>query len=458
MGSPAEAQGSLFSDPPPEPEADSGSGASPHRPLAARMRPRSLAEIVGQDHLVAEGSLLVRLIRQNDFGSLILYGPPGSGKTSLAEVIAKETGARFVRVNAVLSNVAELRDILRLARHRPEERTLLFIDELHRFNKAQQDLLLPDVEEGHVRLIGATTHSPGFYVNPPLLSRSHLFRLEPVSPLEVVRVLERALADQERGLGARRHAVLPGVLESLARLCQGDLRHALNALETLALGLPLGATLDHEALTAFARERQIRYDANEEEHYDTASAYIKSVRGGDPDAALYWLAKMLEGGEDPRFLARRLVILASEDVGLADSRGLTLAVSAFQAVDLVGLPECSYALAHATVFLATAPKSNTAGAALAAARAEIRRSPVQPVPLWLRDPGGGAGARFGHGQAYLYSHEFPEAISGQHYLLEPRTFYHPGSQGAEAAIAERLARWRALRSSRNQTAPPPRSP
>ncbi|HXA14458.1 MAG TPA: replication-associated recombination protein A, partial [Opitutaceae bacterium] len=320
------------------------------QPLAARMRPRVLGEIVGQDHLLNPGSLLSRLIATNRFGSIIFYGPPGSGKTSFAEVIARETKARFVRVNAVMSNVAELRDILATARRLPEAGTILFIDELHRFNKSQQDLLLPDVEEGSVRLIGATTHNPGFYVNPPLLSRSHLFRLEPLSTAAIAGVLRQALSDGERGLGARGVTADDRILSDLAVLCDGDLRRALNALEVIVLSLPERAVVTAAELESFARERRIRYDADEDEHYDTISAFIKSCRGSDPDAAMYWLAKMLAGGEDPRFIARRLVILASEDVGLADPQALPLAVAAHHAVDFIGLPEAELTLAHATLY------------------------------------------------------------------------------------------------------------
>ncbi|HEY8996034.1 MAG TPA: AAA family ATPase, partial [Lacunisphaera sp.] len=273
------------------------------QPLAARMRPRRLSEIAGQQHIVGPGNLLPQLIASNRFGSLLFYGPPGCGKTSLAEVIARETGSRFVRINAVMSNVAELREILAIARRQPESRTLLFIDELHRFNKSQQDLLLPDVEEGNVRLIGATTHNPGFYVNPPLLSRSHLFRLEPLPTEAVAGVLRTALTDTERGLGERGHTAEDKVLADLAVLCDGDLRRALNAQEVIALSLPEKAPITEKELEVFARERRIRYDADEDEHYDTISAFIKSCRGSDPDAAMYWLAKMLAGGEDPRFIA-----------------------------------------------------------------------------------------------------------------------------------------------------------
>jgi putative ATPase len=449
---PDDDQGSLFGDESPRSGAASAGPLQPaaHQPLAARMRPHSLAEFTGQEHILKPGNLLPRLIASNRFGSLIFYGPPGCGKTSLAEVIARETRSRFVRVNAVMSNVAELRDILATARRRPEAGTILFIDELHRFNKSQQDLLLPDVEEGTVRLIGATTHNPGFYVNPPLLSRSHLFRLEPLTAAQVAGVLSRALQDSVRGLGAREHKADDGVLADLAVLCDGDLRRALNALEVIALSLPAAAPITEQELEIFARERRIRYDADEDEHYDTISAFIKSCRGGDPDAAMYWLAKMLAGGEDPRFIARRLVILASEDVGLADPQALPLAVAAHHACDFIGLPEAELTLAHATLYIATAPKSNSATLALGEAHRALKEQPVQPVPASLRDKGGQASKRMGHGKGYLYAHDFPEAISGEIYLSEPLALYQPKTVGAEGAIAERLARWRDLRAKRSR--------
>ena len=415
------------------------------QPLAARMRPRRLSEVVGQEHILKPGSLLPRLVAQNRFGSLIFYGPPGCGKTSIAEAIANETHSRFVRVNAVMSNVAELRDILAVARRRPEAATLLFIDELHRFNKSQQDLLLPDVEEGNVRLIGATTHNPGFYVNPPLLSRSHLFRLEPLSTEAVVGVLKRALSDSERGLGARGVTADDKLLADLAVLCDGDLRRALNALEVIVLGLPENAPITTADLEVFARERRIRYDADEDEHYDTISAFIKSCRGSDPDAAMYWLAKMLAGGEDPRFIARRLVILASEDVGLADPQALPLAVAAHHAVDFVGLPEAELTLAHATLYIATAPKSNSATLALGEAHRVLKEQPVQTIPAALRSKSGQANKRMGQGKGYKYAHDYPENISGDDYLEKPVTLYTPKTAGWEAKIADRLARWKALK-------------
>ncbi len=426
-------------------DREAGERRGAHRPLAERMRPRCLAEVAGQERVLGESCLLPRLIATDSFGSLLFYGPPGCGKTTLAEVIARETKSRCVRVNAVLSNVAELREHLRWARSRPEDRTLLFIDEIHRFNRAQQDLLLPDVEAGNVRLIGATTHNPGFYVIPPLLSRSHLFRLEPLPPAAVAGILRRALEDAERGLGARRMTATPAFFEGLSRMCDGDLRRALNALETIALGEPTGSELDTPVLEGFARERQIRYDANEDEHYDTASAFIKSMRGGDPDAALYWLVKMLEGGEDPRFIARRLVIFASEDVGLADPRALPLATAVFEACEKIGLPECRLNLAHGVVFLATAPKSNSTTEAVGKAAAHLKERGVQPVPMWLRDGHTAFNKKLGQGEGYLYSHEFPEGVSGQAYMIEPTQFYSPKESGAERHIAERLARWKDLR-------------
>lgn len=425
--------------------AETPENAGFRRPLAVRMRPRELSEILGHEKILGAGALLPRLIETDNFGSLIFYGPPGCGKTTLAEVIAAVTHCRCEHVNAVLSNTAELREILRVARAFPQRRTLLLIDEIHRFNKAQQDLLLPDVEAGNVRLIGCTTHNPGFYIIPPLLSRSHLFRLEPLDEKCVVAALARALADRERGLGLLEISASEKVLKIIAQMCEGDMRRALNTLETLALSRPPRTEIAENDLEAFARERQIRYDRGEDEHYDTISAFIKSVRGSDPDAAMYWLAVMLAGGEDPRFIARRLVILASEDVGLADSRAITVAVACQQACDFVGAPECELNLAHATLFLATCPKSNSATEALYAAKSAVREQPRQKVPVHLRDAHTKLNKALGHGKNYLYSHEFPEGISGQTYLETPIRLYAPKRNGAEAAIADRLAHWDELR-------------
>lgn len=416
-----------------------------HQPLAVRMRPKNLSEVMGQEHILGKDCLLPKLVKTNHFGSILLYGPPGCGKTTLAQVIAQETKSKFVRINAVLSNVAELRDILKIARYQPEERTILFIDEIHRFNKSQQDLLLPDVEEGNVRLIGATTHNPGFYINPPLISRSHLFRLEPLSTDATVQLLKKALSDKERGLGNFGCTSKENILEDLAKLCEGDMRRALNALETVVLSLPIKSEITEESIAAFAKERQIRYDANEDEHYDTISAFIKSLRGCDPDAALYWLAKMLEGGEDPRFIARRLVIFASEDVGIADPRGLPLAIAAFQACEFIGMPECGINLSHVTVFLATAPKSNASYMGLAEAQKYIKKGGFQIVPVWLRDSNTKIGKSLGNGKEYQYSHDFSNNISGQEYMQEPQQFYFPKEVGAESAVAQRLKDWKELK-------------
>ncbi|MFP4167125.1 MAG: replication-associated recombination protein A [Opitutales bacterium] len=421
-----------------ESESNEGAERAAPPPLATRMRPRSLNEVIGQGHIVGEGCLLPRLIRADQFGSLLFYGPPGCGKTTLAEVIASETKSKCVRVNAVLSNVAELRDILRLARYEASKRTILFIDEIHRFNKAQQDLLLPDVEAGHIRLIGATTHNPGFYVNPPLLSRSHLFRLEPLDEKDIASLLERALGDTERGLGNWRCTADADVFQAVAGFSGGDLRRALNALETLVMSHPVGAHIDSAAVEAFASERRIRYDRDEDEHYDHASALIKSIRGSDPDASLYWAFKMLAGGEEPRFIARRLVILASEDIGLANSHALTVALGAFDAAERVGLPECEYNIAHAVLYLAGSPKSNSVTRAMHAVKASLRDKPAQSVPPWLRDAHTATNRAMGHGKDYKYSHDYPEGISGQEYMLEPEIFFEPGEAGAEASLARRL--------------------
>lgn len=421
------------------------SGEPTLKPLAARMRPQSLSEVIGQDHILGKGKLLPKLVESNSFGSLLFYGPPGCGKTSLAEAIASETESRFVRVNAVMSNVAELRQILSAARRIEKKDTVLFVDEIHRFNKSQQDLLLPDVESGTIRLIGATTHNPGFYVNAPLLSRSHLFRLEPHSVENITQSLSRSLKDEDRGLGLRKHTASENALKGLAKLSDGDLRRGLNALEVVALGLEEGEGITEESISVFASERQIRYDSDENEHYDTISAFIKSMRGGAPDAALYWLAKMLAGGEDPRFIGRRLIIFASEDVGLADSSALSVATATQQACEFVGLPECEINLAHCVVYMATAPKSNSSYAALREAQAAIAEMPIQEVPIWLKDSGGAASKQLGHSKDYEYSHSVTENVTGQEYMIEPLSFYQAKRVGAESEISIRLDRWSSLK-------------
>ncbi len=425
--------------------------AAGHRPLAIRMRPRTLDEVAGQDSILGPGKLLRRAIEADRLTSLVLYGPPGCGKTTLAEVIAHQTGRRFVRTSGVLANVAILRGILQEAArvHQAEGRdTLLFIDEIHRFSKSQQDTLLPYLEEGWAILIGATTHNPFYFVNSPLLSRSQVFQLDPLSEAAMGTLLDRALTHPE-GFADRKVALDPAARVHLARVCEGDARRALNALEIAVLTTPPGedgmVRVNLEAAAESIQTKPVRYDHDEDEHYDTISAFIKSVRGSDPDAAIYWLAKMIEAGEDPRFLARRLVILAAEDIGNADPRGLSVAVAAFHGVELVGMPEARILLAQATTYLACAPKSNASYLAVDAALDDIRTGRVQPVPRHLRDSSHKAAARaFGH-QGYQYAHDAPGHTVDQVYLEIPRTYYEPTDQGYEQTIRQRLAWFRERR-------------
>ncbi|MDR1435200.1 MAG: replication-associated recombination protein A [Puniceicoccales bacterium] len=405
------------------------------KPLSLRMRPRNLSEIRGQDQLMH--SPFVNLVRNQSMGSILLYGPPGSGKTSIAEAIANEEKRHFIKINAVLSNVSELREILKSAKHDLSPHTILFIDEIHRFNKSQQDLLLPDVEMGTIQLIGATTHNPGFYIINPLLSRCQLIELEPLSKEAIIAILKNALADHERGLGAMNCALESEALTLIAEHCNGDSRKALNVLESIVSNAPMGTSITAEGASKFLFKQQLAYDADEDEHYNTISAYIKSIRGCDPDAAIYWLAVMLEGGEDPRFIARRLLIIASEDIGLADSRAITMANACFDACERLGLPECRLSLAHATVFCALAPKSNSTYLALETATAFIRKHGKEAVPIWLRDAHGSASKKLGHGKYYQYSHDFDQNISGQEYMLTEKSFYTPKEIGAEKVLAER---------------------
>ncbi len=426
----------------------------PTEPLAARMRPRSLDELAGQAHLLAPGKLLRRAIESDRFTSLIFHGPPGTGKTTLASVIARCTGSRFEALNGVESNVAEIRakiDQARTWRELRGETTVLFIDEIHRFNKAQQDVLLPHIERGVVRFIGATTQNPYFYVNSPLVSRSQVFQLEPVPVPDVVSVLQRALADSERGLGYLHIVADPAALIHLSEKSDGDVRKALTALELAALTTnPAGDGLIYLTL-AVAEEsiqrKAVVYDAGGDAHHDTISAFIKSIRGSDPDAALYWLAKMLHAGEDPRFISRRLVIAASEDIGLADSNALRVALDAHHALEFVGMPEGRIPLAHATVYLATAPKSNTAYVALGLAMADVETGRTLAVPIHLRTPTrkklAGASGDASASMEYLYPHDFDGAHIPQAYLPEGRLYYRPGEQGMEKRIKERLDLWRA---------------
>jgi len=424
--------------------------AARKRPLAARMRPLTLDEIVGQRHILAPGKLLRRAIEADRLDSLILYGPPGCGKTSLAEVIALTTRRAFSRASGILGNVAELRKLLETARDRrlrEGRETVLFIDEIHRFNKSQQDTLLPYVEEGDVTLIGATTHNPFFFVNSPLVSRSRVFQLEPVPPEAIVELLRRALIDP-RGLQPYFTQVETEALEHLAKVCEGDARKALNALEVAVMTTsPAENGLIHvrrEEAEESIQKKAVIYDKDEDEHYDTISAFIKSVRGSDPDAAIYWLAKMLVAGEDPRFIARRLVILASEDIGNADPRGLSVAVDCVRAVEFIGMPEAQLTLSQATTYLATAPKSNAATLAIGAAMEDVRSGKVQPVPKHLRDAHYAGAKQLGH-TGYQYAHDGEHHFVDQRYAPTDKIYYQPSDQGYEVTLEKRLAFWDSLR-------------
>jgi putative ATPase len=424
------------------------------QPLAARMRPLTVDEFVGQEHFFGEGKLLRRMLQADRLSSLIFYGPPGTGKTALAHVIAQHTRCRFQQINAVAAGIKEVRELLDDARRELEEtgqRTILFVDELHRFNRAQQDVLLPDVEEGRVTLIGATTQNPFFAINSPLLSRSQIFTFEPLTRAQVKTLIERALHNRERGLGSIPVHIHDDALEFLAEISDGDARRALTALEIGVLSAekqPVEFTL---AVAQDSIQRKILdYDATGDAHYDLASAFIKSMRGSDPDAAVYWLARMLEAGEDPRFIARRIVICASEDVGNADPQALVVAAAALQATEFVGLPECQLALAQAVTYIATAPKSNASTMAISQAREDVRSGRTLAVPEHLRDASYSAAKLLGHGTGYQYSHDFEGGWVEQAYLPEDRHYYEPVDRGYEAEIRKRME---TLRGKRQQEPP-----
>ena len=442
----------LFSNSPEPEPAKAGAVAEralPHRPLAARMRPRDLSELAGQTHIVGPGQLLRRAIEADRVQSLIFYGPPGTGKTSLAQIIARQTQSKFERLSGVESNVADMRRVLALAANRLENKgqsTILFIDEIHRFNKAQQDVLLPDVEGGVVRLIGATTHNPFFFINSPLVSRSQIFELRPLAEEDLYVLLQRALADQERGLGYLKVHADEAALRHLAKLSDGDARKALNALEIAALTTAPdsgGAIhLDLAVAEQSIQKKAVVYD-DEDAHYDTISAFIKSMRGSDPDATLYWLAKMIHAGEDPRFIARRIVIHAAEDVGLADPMALVLANAAFQAAEFIGWPEARIPLAEAAIYIATANKSNSTVLAIDAALKDVESGRTIAVPEHLRDGSYRGAKRLGHGAGYQYAHDHPGHFVVQDYLGADKRYYEPTDQGVEKKIKERVEKWRA---------------
>ena len=434
----------------PIPESSSASESGRQVPLAARMRPKLLTEYVGQEHILGQGKLLRRAIEADRFSSLILYGPPGVGKTSLARLIANHTVSRFINLSGVESNVAEIREKVEQARsyQRLHKRsTVLFVDEIHRFNKSQQDVLLPHIEHGTVRFIGATTHNPYFYVNTPLVSRSQVFQLEPLSVETLLQLIERSVTDEKRGLA-------PGVridsdaADHLAKVADGDARKCLSALELAALTTDVSSGGKIHITLAIAEEsiqqKAIVYDGDGDAHYDTISAFIKSMRGSDPDATLYWLAKMLYAGEDSRFIARRSIIAASEDVGLADSNALRVAVSAQQAVEFIGMPEAQITLAHAAVYIATAPKSNRSHAGLGAAMQDIKEGQTLAVPKHLRDTHYKGAKDLDHGKGYRYGHDYEGGYVPQAYLPDGRRYYEPTSNGQELRIKERLDHWRTL--------------
>jgi putative ATPase len=420
-------------------------------PLAARMRPQNFTEFVGQQHVVGEGRVLRKCIEADKLPSLLLWGPPGSGKTTLAQVIANTTKSHFVPLSAVSAGVAELRRATDEARQRlklTHQRTILFIDEIHRFNKAQQDAILPFVEDGSVIFVGATTENPSFEVISPLLSRSRVFTLHSLSDEEIKSIIERAIRDEERGLGTLEVVIAEDALEHLITMSNGDARTALNALEMAAQAILPGddgkRRLDLTTIEEAMQHRALLYDKSGEQHYDLISALHKSMRGSDPDAALYWLGRMLEAGEDPLYIVRRLVRFASEDVGMADPQALVVAVAAQQAVHFIGMPEGNLSLAEAVVYLATAPKSNSLYTAYGKVKQDVERSRNDPVPLHLRNPVTGLMRNLDYGKGYKYAHDYPGHFTEQEHLpksLKGKRYYFPGDQGYEKEIGARLKLW-----------------
>ncbi len=424
-------------------------------PLADRMRPRTLDEFVGQDHLLGRGKILRQAIESDHLPSMILWGPPGSGKTTLAMIIATTTGAQFLAFSAVLSGVKEIKEVIQESeeqRKYHQRRTVLFVDEIHRFNKAQQDAFLPHVEKGTIILIGATTENPSFEVISPLLSRTRVFTLHSLTEEEIERILKRGLTDKERGLGEYRAVIEPEVIKSICQLANGDARGALNTLEMLVLTTSPDTEgirrVKKEDLREVLQRKAYLYDKSGEEHYNLISALHKSLRGSDPDAALYWLGRMLEAGEDPLYIARRMVRFASEDVGMADPQALLVAVAAMQAFHLIGLPEGNLALAQAAVYLATAPKSNALYTAYQEVQKDIREVENMPVPLHIRNAPTTLMKDLGYGKEYKYPHDYPGHYVAEEYLpenLRGKTYYHPAELGFEKEIKKRLETWREKR-------------
>jgi len=441
----------LFGDPVPGRESPArgiAGSAGDAAPLAARMRPGTLEEFLGQPHLLGPGRALRELIERDEPGSMILWGPPGTGKTTLAHIIAERTRASFVPFSAVTEGVARVREIIAEARERLRatgRRTILFCDEIHRFNKAQQDAFLPHVEAGTIVLIGATTENPSFEVIGALLSRARVFVLEPLGPPEIALLLRRAIADSARGLGDRDLEVDDDAIEFLAAAADGDARRALNTLETAATLATDSKHIDAGTMREALQLRFARHDKGGEEHFNLLSAYHKSLRGSDPDGALYWMARLIEGGGDPRVLFRRALAMAAEDIGLADPDALRMAVAARQAFDVLGPPEGFLPLAEMTIYLATAPKSNATLRALSAAREAARETPAAAVPLHIRNAPTRLMKELGYGRDYQYAHDSPDAYVPQEYLpdvLSGRVFYEPGPHGFEKRVAERMAWWR----------------
>ena len=435
--------------------SDAKPAGRPFAPLADRMRPRTFEEFVGQEHVVGHGKVLRKAIENDELHSIILWGPPGTGKTTIARIIAGMTDSQFIAFSAVTSGVKEIREVIARAtveRQRSGRKTILFVDEIHRFNKAQQDGFLPHVENGTLVLIGATTENPSFEVISALLSRSRVFVLYPLSVPELKTVVERAIADGERGLASLNPVVEEEALSFLAHTSGGDARVALNALELAVMTTEPGADGKRRVKLADAQEamqkRALLYDREGEEHYNIISALHKSLRGGDVDASLYWLARMLEAGEDPLYVARRLVRFASEDIGNADPQALVLAVAVKEAVHFIGMPEGSTALAQAVVYLATAPKSNALYTAYSAVKKEVEEGENPPVPLQIRNAPTALMEGLGYGKDYLYPHDFPGKVVNQNYLpesLEGRSYYHPTDSGFESEIKRRIEEWRKRR-------------